>query len=290
MTRYIDSCPVGCRSEFAPTSLVLPEGPLLRCPECGQLVSQSTEERYLESMQEFDDPRGTLPDSASSSRRFALGKKWLDRISQLLQKSPRETRLLDVGCSSGAFLHTAKKLGFSVEGVEPAPKAAKAASDSGLPVHCGFLQDMSLPPESFDAITLFEVIEHLKDPSSLVRECRRILKPGGILLVGTGNAESWTVSSEKAGWEYFSITNHGGHVSFYNPISIRKLAESCGFETARIDTRNVRLVERHNASPALYRVSKFASELLNFPAKLSGKGHDMQSYFRKPQASPLQSR
>lgn len=47
----------------------------------------------------------------------------------------------------------------------------------------------------FDAITRFEVIEHLQHPAELLNECRRILRPGGILLVGTGNAASWSFRS-----------------------------------------------------------------------------------------------
>ncbi|MHB1099557.1 MAG: class I SAM-dependent methyltransferase, partial [Burkholderiales bacterium] len=148
MAQYITSCPVGCDSGLESTPMTLPEGPLLKCPDCGQLISQATEERYRESMMEFDDPKGTLPDAASQGRRFSLGKKWLDKISSLLGKPPAEIRLLDVGCSSGAFLQIAKTLGFAAEGVEPAPRAAQAAKDSGLIVHCGYLQDIGFPPES----------------------------------------------------------------------------------------------------------------------------------------------
>lgn len=261
--------------------MVLPEGPLLKCPDCGQLISQATEERYRESMMEFDDPKGTLPDAASRGRRFSLGKKWLDKISSLLKKPPSEIRLLDVGCSSGAFLQIAKNLGFAAEGVEPAPRAAQTAKDTGLIVHCGYLQDIGFPPESFDAITLFEVIEHLREPAGLLMECRRILKPGGILLIGTGNTASWTVAFEKETWRYFRIENHGGHISFYNPFSMGKLAKRCDLQLARIDTQNVRLVEKGQTSPLLYRLSRIAGELLNVPAKLLGRGHDMQAYLRK---------
>lgn len=281
MAQYLTSCPVGCDSRLEPTPMVLPEGRLLKCPDCGQLISQATEERYRESMMEFDDPKGTLPDAASRGRRFSLGKKWLDKISSLLKKPPSEIRLLDVGCSSGAFLQTAKALGFAAEGVEPAPRAAQTAKDTGLIVHCGYLQDIGFPPESFDAITLFEVIEHLREPAGLLMECRRILKPGGILLVGTGNTASWTVAFEKETWRYFRIENHGGHISFYNPFSIGKLAKRCDLQLARIDTQNVRLVEKGQTSPLLYRLSRIAGELLNVPAKLLGRGHDMQAYLRK---------
>ena len=121
----------------------------MRCPECGQLVSQCSEECYWQSMREFDDPRGTLPTADSTQRRFQQGSKWLRKISRLLEKPEQYTRLLDVGCSSGAFLSIAKQLGFDAEGVEPAPKAAQSAIQAGFRVHSGTLQSAGFTAGSF---------------------------------------------------------------------------------------------------------------------------------------------
>lgn len=279
--RFMKTCPVGCNAPLETTDHVLPEGALLRCTKCGQLLSQCTEDRYWQSMEEFEAPQGTLPSERSLASRFRRSKKFLDQITRLLDKSPGEIKLLDVGCSSGAFLADAVKMGFRAEGVEPAAAPVATAQAAGLNVRQGLLQDIGYADGQFDAVSLLEVIEHLQDPHALLQECRRILRPGGILLVGTGNAASWTFAAEGARWEYLSIAGHGGHVSFYNPQSLGTLAQRSGFSVAAVRTRGVRFCEKSDCSKPVYRLAKIAGESLNLLAAALDKGHDMAMYLRK---------
>jgi 2-polyprenyl-3-methyl-5-hydroxy-6-metoxy-1,4-benzoquinol methylase len=279
--RYLNTCPVGCNAPLETTGYVLPEGALLRCTACGQLLSQCSEARYWESMQEFNDAQGTLPKAGSEGGRLRRSKKFLDQIARLLGQPPEKIRLLDVGCSSGAFLQAAVKLGFCAEGVEPAPKAAATAQAAGLKVHQGLLQEAGYADGQFDAITLFEVIEHLQQPQELLKECQRILRPGGILLVGTGNTASWSMAAMGARWEYLSIARHGGHVSFFSPESLATLARQSGFSVAAVRTRGVRFCEKGDCAAPFYRIAKIAGELLNGSAGLLNKGHDMAVYLRR---------
>lgn len=283
-SRFLNACPIGCDAPLETTSYLLPEGALLRCSACGQLISQCTTARYWESMQEFDDSQGTLPKMGSEGGRLRRSKKFLDRIAGLLGQPPEKIRLLDVGCSSGAFLNSAVGLGFLAEGVEPAPKAAATAQAAGLKVRQGLLHEAGYDDGQFDAITLFEVIEHLQQPQELLQECRRILRPGGILLIGTGNAGSWSMAAMGARWEYLHIEKHGGHVSFFNPESIASLAKCTGFSVAAIHTRGVRFCEKGDCAAPVYRIAKLAGELINLPAALLNKGHDMAVYLKKPVA------
>ena len=280
-SRFLNTCPVGCNAPLEITAYVLPEGALLRCSACGQLISQCTEAHYWQSMQEFDDSQGTLPKAGSEGGRLRRSKKFLDQIAILLGQPPEKIRLLDVGCSSGAFLHAAVKLGFRAEGVEPAPKAAATAQAAGLKVHQGLLQEAGYADGQFDAITLFEVIEHLQHPQDLLKECRRILRPGGILLVGTGNAGSWSMAAMGARWEYLHIARHGGHVSFFNLGSLASLAQRSGFSVAAVRTRGVRFCEKGDCAKPVYRIAKLAGELLNIFAALLNKGHDMAVYLKR---------
>lgn len=283
--RHIESCPVGCAAPLAATDIVLPEGPLLRCTECGQLVSQVSTARYWETMAQFDRADFNQPAGAELERRNQVARRRLRVIARLLKKTPSELRILDVGCSRGQFVQAAVDLGFEAEGVEPAPHVAAAARASGLKVHQGLLEEQRFAEASFDALTLFEVVEHLKDPRGLLNECRRVLKPDGILVISTGNAASWTAAIMKSRWDYFQIAKDSGHISFFNPASLRRLAANCGFAVERIDTARVRFHEKADTPRWIYSAGKVVAELLNLPARTLGRGHDMLAYLRRPAGS-----
>ena len=231
---YITACPVGCGAPLAPTAITLPEGPLRRCTACGQLLSQIGEPAYWQSMRQFDQRQFNLPAPHELERRLKVARRRLSRISALLKQPPAAIRVLDVGCSRGSFLAAGTRLGFHMEGVEPAASIAAAARAQGLNVRTGLLEDIGFAAASFDAVTLFEVVEHLKEPLALLRECRRVRRPGGLLVLSTGNTASWTVAAMQGRWDYFHIAKDGGHISFYNPRSVALLAMRSGFPVERI--------------------------------------------------------
>lgn len=281
-TPYVATCPVGCQSELASTALQLREGALRRCSACGQLLSSATEARYSETMAQFDDSAFNVIAGHAQARRDAVARKRLAHLAALLGKSPHDIRLCDVGCSRGQFVAAALAAGFGAEGVEPAPQIAQAARDAGLPVHTGLLEDRHYADASFDALTLFEVVEHLRAPLPLLAACRRVLKPGGILLISTGNAGSWTAAAMGARWDYFDMARDGGHISFFNPRSMALLANNAGLTVERIDTARVKFHDRENTPRWRYAAGKLLAEALNLPARLAGRGHDMLAWLRKP--------
>jgi 2-polyprenyl-3-methyl-5-hydroxy-6-metoxy-1,4-benzoquinol methylase len=282
LAAYIETCPVGCHSGFEDSDIILPEGPLKRCTGCGQLVSRCSEDVYWKSMDEFDDPKGTWPSGKAAQRLLRHTKQIVKRIERFLSRDRNGIRLLDVGCSNGAFISSAQSLGIDAEGVEPAEAPAQAAMESGLIVHQGFLQDIHLPDASFDVVTLFEVLEHLKDPLTLLKECHRVLRQGGLLVIRTGNTDSWSAHYMKDRWEYFSISEHGGHVSFFNPVSMGKLAERSGFSVESLKTHRVSFYQKGEIPFLIYRPAKLLAEMLNTPSTWFGKGHELQVFLRKP--------
>lgn len=100
-------------------------------------------------------------------------------------------RLLDVGCATGVFLHEMQRAGWDVVGVEPNRGAAEYAQQRfGLTVHTGTLRGAALPDDSFDAITLWDVLEHLHTPWADLMEAHRLLREGGLLVLRLPNLES----------------------------------------------------------------------------------------------------
>ncbi|MCP9439474.1 MAG: class I SAM-dependent methyltransferase [Nitrospira sp.] len=281
-TPFVTSCPAGCDADFHPSDIAMPEGRLLACAACGHLVSQIGEIDYLAAVAKFDTDIGTLPDQRSQRRHDQRARRLFARIRALLGLPPGSPfRLLDVGCSSGALLLSARKEGIEAVGVEPARRAAEAARAAGLTVFHGTLHEARYPAGRFHAVTMMEVIEHLRQPIDVVREIWNILGPNGILVVGTGNIDSWTVSIMRERWDYFHMERYGGHISFFTPRSLEQLAGRCGFRIERLETRRVRFVESFQTSFFLYRTLKIVAEVLNAPAMWCRKGHDMLAFLRK---------
>ena len=279
---FVSHCPVGCDAPLKTAAVTLAEGPLRRCTACGQLLSSASAARYHDTMAQFDASDFNTPQGAALQRRLNVATRRLDRIRELLDQPTDKPRLLDVGCSRGQFVLAATLAGFAAEGVEPAPRIAAAARDSGLTVHTGLLEDVCFPASTFNAVTLFEVVEHLREPLPLLKECHRILRPGGILVISTGNAASWTAACMAARWDYFDMSKDGGHISFFNPGSLSLLAQRAGFDTQRVETARVKFHEKGDTGTGVYLAGKLLAEALNHPARWFNRGHDMLGYFSKP--------
>lgn len=97
------------------------------------------------------------------------------------------SRLLDVGCAFGVFLELAAARGWSVAGVEISPYASRYARERGLDVFTGDVSTASHPPASFDVVTLWDVIEHVRDVRGSLDHARTLLKPHGHVIVTTDN-------------------------------------------------------------------------------------------------------
>jgi len=142
-------------------------------------------------------------------------------------------RLLDVGCGNGRFLDQMKQLGWVVAGVEPDGEAVSVALERyGLDVFQGSLEEAGFPDGHFDAITVNHVIEHVPDPIGLLRECRRVLKPEGKLVVSTPNINSLGRSTFDEAWLAWDPPRH---LYLFSPQTLRVCAEA-----AKLDIQELR--------------------------------------------------
>lgn len=138
--------------------------------------------------------------------------------------SPR--RLLDVGCGNGEFLSNAMTCGWQVLGLEPDPKAAAAAQQRGVPVHIGGLERFDGKAELFDVISMSHVIEHLHDPVQALRDCRRLLRPGGRLWLETPNINSLGHKVFGRNWRGLEAPRH---LVLFSPQSLQWALDAAGF-------------------------------------------------------------
>ena len=140
-------------------------------------------------------------------------------------------RLLEIGCGSGSQLEFLHRLGWQAEGLDLDPVAVKVASARGLTVHAGSLKEQSFPDRYFDAVVSSHVIEHVHDPIGLLRECGRVLKPGGKLVIITPNAASWGHLWFRSNWLALDPPRH---LYLFNPASLRHAAEKAGLAVHRL--------------------------------------------------------
>lgn len=137
-------------------------------------------------------------------------------------------RLLDIGAGNGEYLKLMKTLGWEVEGTETDLGAIEYASSTfGIKMHFGFVTNLKLPTDSFDVITMNHVIEHVYDPLAVMQECRRLLRPGGRLVILTPNSSSLGHRWFKSNWRGLEVPRHMHVFSIEN---FQQLAKKANFE------------------------------------------------------------
>lgn len=142
-------------------------------------------------------------------------------------------RLLEVGCGNGFMLELMLRLGWRAEGVDFDAEAVAAARARGLRVQVGSLEDQSYPDNIFDAVTMSHLIEHVPDPIATINEVRRILKPGGKLVVVTPNSASLGRAIFGRSWRGLEPPRH---LHIFNPESLQRLALAGGLTVEKLHT------------------------------------------------------
>jgi SAM-dependent methyltransferase len=117
--------------------------------------------------------------------------------------------ILDVGCATGIFLDGMRQLGWRVKGVEPMHAAANyARTRFQLDVFEGRLEDARFPDRSFDAITLWDVLEHVHEPTVVFAELARLLRPGGLLVLSLPNPDGLEARLFGPSWVGWDLPRH----------------------------------------------------------------------------------
>ena len=151
--------------------------------------------------------------------------------ARFLRPIPRG-RLLDVGCGDGAFLLKAQRMGFACAGLEPWGNAARATLErAGIPFHQMPLEQLDPALGTFDVITLNHVFEHLTDPDTALQALRKLLAPGGRLLVRMPSTDQILFRRWPQNWFQLEMPRH---IYLFTPRNFATLAARQGFRVERV--------------------------------------------------------
>lgn len=186
-------------------------------PEVPRLVGAAVRRRYGET-----DPVGRLFRIAEALAAARLGG---------VPPGPPGD-VLDVGCGSGSFLLALQAAGWRCSGVEIDPGAVDAAHQAGLiGVRQGDLVQAGFPDSSIDVVRFWHSLEHLRSPRAALAEARRILRPGGKLVVGVPNFGSLLSTVLRSRWFPLEVPRHLWH---FDRARLRALAVRTAFQVERI--------------------------------------------------------
>lgn len=161
-------------------------------------------------------------------------------------------RLLDFGCGCGSFLERMRRQGWHVTGVDISPQAIHMVRrELGLPALLGSLPHEDLEPGSFDVITMWQSLEHVHEPLPVLRAARRLLVPGGRLLVAVPNIDSLPFRWFGASWIGLDLPRHLTH---FTPWTLHAMLERAGFRVHPV--RQVRHTDWLRASARLAQVAQ----------------------------------
>lgn len=200
---------------------------LVRCNHCGlqYLNPRLRQNLILKGYSEGTDER-FVSQAQARERTFA-------RCLDLVEKyRPSRGRILDVGAAGGSFLHVAKKRGWQVSGCEPNRWMCEwAQSHYGILIQPGTLFDLrNVEQTSFDVITLWDVLEHTPDPKAVLEQCRKLLKPEGLLIVNYPDIGSWIAHAMGRRWVFLLSV----HLYYFDRRTIRKMLEATGFTPLKL--------------------------------------------------------
>jgi 2-polyprenyl-3-methyl-5-hydroxy-6-metoxy-1,4-benzoquinol methylase len=206
---------------------------IARCPSCGLLfrrhlpepaeVRRLYEEDYFRAASGETTGAGYLDYLGDEDNHRRNARRRLDLLAPLVAPG----RVLDVGCAAGFFLDEAGRRGWSALGIDVAPDpAAWGREELGLEIVVGQFLEARLPG-SFDAITMWDYLEHTLDPRAELERAASLLRRGGILGLSTGDAGSYAARVSGPRWHLLTPRHHN---FYFTKPTLRRYLEQEGLE------------------------------------------------------------
>jgi 2-polyprenyl-3-methyl-5-hydroxy-6-metoxy-1,4-benzoquinol methylase len=277
-----------CRSAHTQLLFRIRDNSVQNCLECTHV--------YLDAFHDIDSIRNLYRNYGHNGQsQYFAGidanvvrnlDTYLERCKEFLACPGSSLSLLDIGCGNGALLERAKRLGFLCVGIEICSELARRVrTQLDCQVYEEFLRDLAISDSRFDVVTMYDLLEHLDDPISDVKEVFRILKPGGVFFILTPNDEAFLRRISKMVYrlsfhsfdEPMRRLYYPDHLSYFTAESLSQLLCRAGFELVSLESVNQEL-SRLELSPLQKLVVKV---ILQIGRPFRSSGGKLVAYARK---------
>jgi SAM-dependent methyltransferase len=217
-----------CGGESASLRFVYHGYPVLHCIDCGlEYVSPTPSAAELAEHYQRNYAVSLEKYAAANDRNVA-------RLVELEKWCPKRGHLLEVGAAYGHSLNLARNRGWEALGVELSSDAAAYARDHfGLTVFDCDLTEAPLIKGDFDAVIMWHVLEHARNPKEQLMRVAAVLKPGGVLGIRVPNINSFGARATGQWWPWMCPP---AHLWFFSSTTLPRLLRDCGFEVMEVRT------------------------------------------------------
>jgi 2-polyprenyl-3-methyl-5-hydroxy-6-metoxy-1,4-benzoquinol methylase len=203
---------------------------VVRCNECGHgYVWPVPDADFIDAI--YHDAvyyRGS-PDSIGFRDYASLEgarRRMYDRHLSRIEQEVQPGRILDVGCATGDFLKVARSRGWDVLGVDPSA-ARELVQAAGIALVGRTVHDAEVAEGQLDAISFWDVLEHLPDPVADLVKARQLLRPGGVVAVTVPDSANYV--ARLSGRRWFGYKTAGEHLQFFTKASLQLALEKAHF-------------------------------------------------------------
>lgn len=192
---------------------------------------------------------------------YEIRKKLNKKRFEEIKKYKPSGNHLDIGCATGFFLDVAKDNGLVVYGTELSQEAVMIARKRHKDIFNGTVEQANYQSEFFDLVTIYDLIEHVLDPTQTFEEVNRIMKKNGLVVITTPDIKSW--HAKILGKHFYQIDPFQ-HLFYFSPKSMKNIMAKTGFEIIEIkkNKKIFTLEEIFNMSSEYYpRLSKIISRI-----------------------------
>jgi SAM-dependent methyltransferase len=207
--------------------------PILQCKACG-LGSTDAAGFDPQSYYTADYFTGGHRDGYGdyTGSRDVLKAEFRSTLAQMRRSGFKNGRVLELGSAYGYFLEVLSENDLDGTGLEICADAVKECQARGLKAHAGILDEAFLHAHgTFDALVMLDVVEHLPNPAEVFSRIHRAIKPGGMLVMSTGNWSSLVSSITRSHWRLMTPPQH---LFFYSKHTLSRLAANHGFRTVSL--------------------------------------------------------